>query len=426
MSQCIGNDMYELAKVLFPVHRSITGDGVRKTLKILQEYIPITIREIDSGKQVFDWIIPKEWNIRDAYIKDTSGKKIVDFKKNNLSIVGYSLPINKTIGLEELQEHLHSLPDQPDAIPYVTSYYENNWGFCLPDSTRKTLKNGEYTVVIDSDFKNGSLTYGELIIPGKDDKEVFISTNICHPSMANNETSGPVVATFLAKWALSCSRRYTYRIIFIPETIGAITYLSENLKHMKENVIAGFVLSCIGDNGPYSYVPTKNENTYVDKVVLHTMSQYDNAKKYSFIDRGSDERQYNMPGIDIPAGCISRSKFCTYPEYHTSLDDLNFVSSEGFNGSYSFMVKCLNAIENNYIYKTKCLGEPQLGKRNMCSPLGTKFSIQSDKTTITAMLTYADGKNDLIDIANKIGQSVEELYCLIDKLMEFGLIGIED
>jgi len=268
----IGKEMYELVKRLFPICRSITGNGVRETLKIIQEYIPIEIYEVPTGTKVFDWTVPKEWNIKDAYVMDANGNKIIDFKKNNLHVLGYSIPVNKALSLSELQEHLYSLPEQPEAIPYVTSYYKERWGFCIAHKDRELLKEGEYKVFIDSELKDGSLTYGELIIPGKSENEVFLSTYICHPSMANNELSGPAVTTFLTKWILSKQRRNTYRIIFIPETIGSITYLSKNLEVMKKNVIAGFNVSCVGDDKVYSYLPTRKGDTYADKIALNILS----------------------------------------------------------------------------------------------------------------------------------------------------------
>jgi len=423
-SEEVGREMYALTERLFPICRSITGEGVRESLKILQEHIPLDIKEIPTGERVFDWAIPKEWNIRDAYIKDSSGRRVVDFQQNNLSVVSYSLPVRKKMRLKELQEHLHSLPEQPNAIPYITSYYKETWGFCMTHSERLSLKDDEYEVFIDSDLKDGSLTYGELIVPGKLDEEVLISTNICHPSMANNELSGPVLTTFLAKLILSAPRRYTYRFVFVPETIGAIAYMAKNLISM--DVIAGFVLACVGDNGKYSFVPTRLGNTYVDKVVDNVAQTNPVYKsrfiRYSFLDRGSDERQYNMPGANLPVGCFSRSKFHTYPEYHTSLDDMSFVSAEGFAESLSFMTDCISAIELNKSYRVTCLGEPQLGKRGLYNQTGTKFPYSLDKYLITNILAYSDGQHDLIDISNILGVPVPEMYNVIQRLLQAEVI----
>lgn len=418
----LGNDMYALVEKLFPICRSITGKGVEETLSIIQKHIPIKIHKIPTGTKVFDWEIPKEWNIKDAYIEDEQGNKIVDFKENNLHIVGYSIPTNKTITLSKLQEHLYSLPEQPEAIPHVTSYYKERWGFCMTHNRRKKLKEGNYYVFIDSELKNGFLTYGELIIPGKSKKEIFLSTNICHPSMANNELSGPVVTTFLAKWILKEPRKYTFRIIFIPETIGSLAYLSKHLDRMKKNIIAGFNIVCIGDDNTYSFVPTKHGNTLADKVALNVLRcKHLSFIKYSFLERGGDERQYNMPGIDLPVCCIMRSKFEVYPEYHTSLDDLNFVSPEGLYGGYNILKECLEIIEKNKKYKLKCLGEPQLGKRGIYPTISIKKSVNKVRN-LRNLIAFLDGTNDLIDISNQINTPVKEINDYIDKLKNNNLI----
>ena len=418
-----GLDMYNLIKKLFPLNRSITGDGVRQTLKIIQNYIPLKIHEVPSGTKVFDWTVPREWNIKDAYVLDPDSNKIIDFKKNNLHILGYSTPVNKTIDLPELQKHLYSSEDQPDAVPYVTSYYEERWGFCIKQKEREKLKDGIYKVFIDSELKKGSLTYGELIIPGQSKKEVFLSTYVCHPSMANNELSGPAVATFIAKWLLSKKRKYTYRIVFIPETIGSITYLSRNLDSMKKNTIAGFNINCVGDDRAYSFMSTRNRDTYADKIALRVLkSKHPNFIEYSYLKGGSDERQYNAPGVDIPVVSIMRSKAGEYPEYHTSLDDLSLVSAEGLNGSYEILKDCMEFIENSRYYKVTCLCEPQLGKRGLYPSLSTKKGLARKVKSMVDFLAYADGSNDLIEISEIIKVPVSDLYSIIDQLKKAGLI----
>jgi len=419
-----GKYIYNLCKQLWPITRSITGDGVRDTLRIIQQEIPnLAINEVSTGAQCFDWVVPKEWNIKDAYILDPDGKKIIDLQENNLHIVGYSVPINKTMPLSELQEHLHSLPNQPDAIPYVTSYYEERWGFCLTESQRKTLVEGDYQVCIDSELSDGSLTYGELIISGKSEKEVFLSTYVCHPSMANNELSGPTVTTYLAKWIQSQPREYTYRIIFIPETIGSICYLSKNLDVMKRNIIAGYNISCVGDDNAYSYLPSRDGQTIADEVAMYVLNQvHPDFVQYSYLDRGSDERQYCSPGIDLPIASVMRTKYGAYKEYHTSLDDLDYVSAEGLFGAYDILSRCIEHIEDYRIYKTTTLCEPQMGRRNLRSTLGAQTDMPANTMLMSHILVYSDGKCDVLSMANKFGVSLTDLLESVDILVKEGLL----
>jgi len=312
----VGDFCHHLATRLFPICRSLTGPGVRETLACLQEHLPqLTVHEVASGTPAFDWIVPDEWFIHDAFIEDEHGNKIVDFKRHNLHVVGYSIPVDQWLDLSQLETHLYSLPDQPDAIPYITSYYCERWGFCMTHNQRKNLKAGKYRAVIHSELRPGILNYAELIIPGKTDKEVFLSTYICHPSMANNELSGPAVTTALALWLLGLeNRHHTYRILFIPETIGSIVYLSQHIEHLKRKVIAGFNITCIGDDRCYSFLPSRNGNTVSDRTALHVLKHLDpNFKKYTWLDRGSDERQYCAPGVDLPIASIMRSKLGQYP-----------------------------------------------------------------------------------------------------------------
>lgn len=420
----VGDAMYALMKRLFPICRSITGNGVRETLAIIGEHIPLKTIEVPTGTKVFDWTVPEEWNIRDAYVMDDKGNKIIDFKVSNLHVVNYSVPINKTVSLSELQEHLYSIEEQPNAIPYITSYYEKRWGFCISHENRKKLKEGNYKVFIDSELKNGSLTYGELIVPGESEKEVFISTYICHPSLANNELSGPVVSTFLVKWILGKSRKYTYRIIFIPETIGSLAYLSKNIDVMKKNIIAGFNVSCVGDERSYSYLPSRSGNTYSDKIALNILNfKHPDFVKFSFLGRGSDERQYCAPGVDLPVSSVMRTRYGSYPEYHTSLDNLKLVTAKGLYGGYDVLKECLEIIENNCKLKIKCLGEPQLGKRGLYPTLGNKCYVGPVRDTLN-LVAYADGINDLIDISNIIKVPVWELYPIIEKLKEADLLEV--
>jgi len=419
-----GKEMYGWAQDLYPICRSLTGPGVRETLGYLKTLIPdLTLHEITSGSNVFDWQVPLEWEIKDAYIEDANGLKIIDFQLNNLHLVGYSEPVDLTLDLEELQHHLHSIPAQPNAIPYITSYYSRNWGFCLSHNQRKTLKNGKYHVVIDSELKNGVLNYADLVIKGESSQEVFLSTYICHPSMGNNELSGPIVSTALAKWVSLLEKPfYTYRFAFIPETIGSLIYLSKNLDHMKNNVKAGFNISCIGDDRCYSFMPSRDGQTLSDRVGEHIVQAIDPAfKKYSWLHRGSDERQYCAPGIDLPIASIMRSKYGEYPEYHTSLDDLSFISPAGLEGGLHALIKSIEAIERNVFPKASILGEPQLGKRGLYHHTAKKQSTDTVRI-IRDFLTYSDGQHDLIDIANLINVPIWELYEVMDDLREHHLV----
>lgn len=422
----IGNEMYALCDRLFPICRSITGNGVRETLRVLQSICPaMTLHEVPTGTQVFDWTVPKEWNIRDAWIKNIKGEKILDFAKSNLHVMGYSIPVNQKVTLEELLPLIHTQPDQPDAIPYVTSYYKERYGFCMSQLQKDTLQEDTYHIYIDSDLKDGSLTYGEILIPSTEGNkdEIFLSTYVCHPSMANNELSGPAVTIYLAKWLWEKKhRRYSYRIIFIPETIGAITYLSQHLPEMKKNIRAGFNISCVGDDRTYSYVASRYGNTLADKVAKNVLSfHYPEYKRYSFLQRGSDERQYNAPGVDLPVCAVCRSKYVEYPEYHTSKDNMGLISPTGLQGAYEVYRDMMEALEYNRKYRIQCLGEPQLGKRGLYPTVSQKG--QHDLVAaLTDFIAYADGMNDLIDISNMIGVPTKDVIPIVRQLLKTDLL----
>jgi len=414
----LGRNMHDLCQELFPICRSITGDGFRQSLAILNRELPgLRAVEVPTGTKCFDWEVPKEWNIKGAYITDPKGKRICDFNVCNLHVMGYSVPINKTVSLDELQKHLFSLPSQPNAIPYITSYYKERWGFCITHQERKQLKLGEYAVYINSELKEGALTYGELIIPGESKKEIFISTYFCHPSMANNELSGPVVTAFLAKWLVGMkNRKYTYRIIIIPETIGAITYLSRNYKVMKSNIIAGFNVTCVGDDRAYSYLPSRNGNTLSDQVVKHVLKHLQlDFVTYSFLDRGSDERQYCSPGIDLPVCSVMRTKYGCYPEYHTSLDNLELITPTGLLGGFNVLKKSIECLELDETLCATVLCEPQLGKRGLYPTIGTKRRAPEIKNMMN-FLAYCDGNSSNLEIAEKINVPLWELTGVIEKL----------
>ena len=418
-------EMWMLVQELFPICRSITGNGFRTSLNICKSIVPeIEVHEVPTGTQVFDWTVPKEWNIRDAYIEDEAGRKILDFKENNLHVLGYSLPMDEIMDGEELKKICYVQEDQPDVIPYVTSYYKERSGFCMTKKLRDSLS-GKYHVVIDSTLEDGSLTYGEAYFAGESEKEILISTYLCHPSMANNECSGPAVATVLADYVKSMkNRKYSYRFLFIPETIGSITYLSLNYEklNLKEKVIAGFVLSCVGDERTYSMVESRKGDTLADRVLENVLYYiYPDYTRYSYLKRGSDERQYNAPGIDLPVCAVCRSKYGEYPEYHTSKDDLELVTPEGLWGSYELMKQVFDALEWNDFYEVTCKCEPQLGRRGLYPTVSQKGSYAQIQN-MTNLLAYADGELDLIALSNKIGVAIQELIPIVRELLQNGLI----
>lgn len=421
----IGKDIHNLAKQLWPINRSITGKGIRETLKIISKHIPkLKIKSVPSNTKVYDWLVPYEWEIKEAYIITPKGKKICDISKNNLHIVGYSIPFEGTLSFNKLKQHLHTLPDQPNAIPYITSYYEKRWGFCLTQNQFNTLDNGNYKIVIKSKLFKGELNYGELLIKGKSKKEIFLSTYVCHPSMANNELSGPTVLTFLTKWIREIKKtNYSYRIIFIPETIGSITYLSRNYKNMKNKIFAGFNVSCVGDERAYSYIPSRRGNTISDSIAKHVLKWTDpNFINYSWLDRGSDERQYCAPGIDLPIASILRTKFEEFPEYHTSLDELeNVVTPKGLNGGYWALRRAIEAIEKNKIYKTTILCEPHMSKRGLYPTLSTKKSLKQINLMMD-FISLCDGNISLLEIADRLNKAIWDLYDIVDKLKKHKLI----
>jgi|TARA_B110000495_G_C22999098_1_gene589402 aminopeptidase-like protein len=418
---------YNLGKhALFPICRSITGSGVRKTLKIIQKEFPgLKIKSIKSGTKAFDWTVPPEWNVSDAYIADKNGLKIIDFKENNLHLFGYSTPLKKTFTKKNLFKNLYFLRNQPNAIPYITSYYKKRWGFCLSYNEFKRLDQkyslkDKFKVVINARFKeNGNLNYGELILNGKSKQEILISTYICHPSMANNELSGPIVSMGLINYFRKKKLNKTLRFIFIPETIGSISYLNINLTHLKKNIIGGYNLSCIGDDRQHSCMFSKYKNSPSDEAIIlaYRKLKINNYKVYSFLKRGSDERQYNSPGVDLKISSIFRTKYAEYPEYHTSLDDFNLVTLKGVTGGYNITKTAIEIMLKNIYPKYKIVCEPQMSKRGLYPTLSTK-----NKSKLTQhfmnFLQYADGYNSLEKISSLIKldlKSVQKIYLILRK-----------
>jgi aminopeptidase-like protein len=406
----VGRQMYELIAELYPLCRSITGDGLRQTLSILKKHIPLDIHEVPTGTPVFDWTVPKEWNIRDAYVKNSQGEKIIDFKHSNLHVVSYSTPLRKTVRLRELQEHLFTLPDHPEWIPYRTSYYKENWGFCLSHKQFLALEDDEYEVCIDASLQDGYLTYGEYYLRGERPDEVLLSCHVCHPSLCNDNLSGMAVATFLAKSLMPLSLRYSYRFLFIPGTIGSITWLSLN-EGQASSIKHGLVLAGVGDAGKSTYKKSRRGDAEIDRVVAHVLNH--SGQEYGIMDffpYGYDERQFCSPGFDLPVGCLMRTPHGRYPEYHTSADNLDFIQPTSLADSFSKCLSILDVLENNKTYvnqNPKC--EPQLGRRGLYTSIGGQTGSRISELAMLWALNFADGCHTLLDIADKAD-------------LEFGLI----
>lgn len=410
---------------LWPILRSITGEGVRQTHDILGELVALKRHEIPTGTNVLDWIVPKEWVVREAYVVTPHGQRILDIESNNLHLLNYSVPFRGELSRAQLDEHLYSLPDQPGAIPYVTSYYAPRWGFCLPHSQRQALAEGTYQVVVDTAHSDGSLTLSEAVLPGESEQEVLLSTYTCHPSLANNELSGPLVTAFLyrrlAAWK---RRRLTYRFVFLPETIGSIAYLQLRGEHLKRQLIAGYVLTCIGDDAPFTYKRSRQGDSVADRAALYTLKGLENPKIHNFFPQGSDERQYCSPGFDLPVGSLMRSMYGTYPEYHTSYDDRSFVSFTALQESVSVYETMLRTLDNNRSYRNlEPFGEPNLGRRGLYSPRGAAFPPEH-VTAILWVLNYSDGKHDLLDIAERSGLDFTTLTGAAASCLEAGLLEV--
>jgi len=412
---------------LWPITRSLTGNGNRETLRILSELIDIKKTEIPSGTPCFDWNVPPEWNINEAWIKNSKGEKIVDFSENNLHLLGYSEPFQGKIGFEELKSHIYTLPNQPDQIPYITSYYKRRWGFCISHNQFLELdKNDTYEVFIDSSLnENGSMTIGEAIIKGKTEKEILFSTYICHPSMASNELSGPLVLAFIYRELKKQKElKYTYRFMFVPETIGSIYTLSVNGEKWKKTLQAGFVVTCIGDDGKYTYKKSRRGNCLPDRAVEAILNQTESDFNIvEFFPTGSDERQYCSPGFNLPVGSLMRTMYGKYPEYHTSADNKDFISFEAMEQSILKYLEIIEVLERNEKYVNKMpFCEPQLGKRGLYPTLGSQKGTEDFVAAMMWILNLTDGTNDLISISEKSKIPISQLLPVIDRLIENGIL----
>ncbi len=415
-----GEEMMSFISGLYPICRSITGEGVRETLRRIAAHIPLTVTEVPSGTEVFDWVVPQEWNINDAYIKDSSGRRVVDFKASNLHVVGYSIPVRTRVTLEKLRSHLFSLPEHPDWVPYRTSYYNQTWGFCLSDRTLGQLKEEEYEVCIDSSLKDGSLTYAEFLIPGQAPEEVLISCHTCHPSLCNDNLSGIAVATFLAKALNSMSGlRFSYRFLFIPGTIGSITWLARNLENLGK-IKHGLVLANMGDPGGFVYKKSRRGNAEIDRAMAHLLSGCGEVREFE--PYGYDERQFCSPGINLPVGCLSRTPFGEFEEYHTSADNLDFVRPEALDSSLLLCLSLVEVLEGNTRFvNLNPMCEPQLGRRGLYRTTGGQRS-REDDLALLWVLNLSDGLHDLLDVAVRSGLPFELIRRAADRLTGCGLL----
>jgi aminopeptidase-like protein len=420
-----GKAMIELVAELYPICRSITGDGVRETLRILGRHLPLEVREVPSGTPVFDWTVPPEWNIRDAWIKTTSGERLVDFRRSNLHVVSYSTPVApRRISLADLREHLHSLPEQPDWIPYRTSYYEETWGFCLTQKQLELLTDAEYEICIDATLEPGHLSYGEYLLPGATDDEVLISTHVCHPSLCNDNLSGIAVSVWLARELASRrTRRYSYRFLYIPGTIGSITWLAQN-RERAHRIRHGLTLICLGDERGLTYKRTFGGSAEIDRAAEHVLAQSgEDDDVVDFFPYGYDERQFNSPGFRLPVGSLMRGRHGRFPEYHTSADDLDLVRPEQLSRSFETVLSILDLLEENRRYRSLApYGEPQLGKRGVYRALGGESDPSELQLAMLWVLAFSDGEHALLDVAERSGLPFARVRSAADLLAEHDLL----
>jgi aminopeptidase-like protein len=419
-----GERMYALAARLYPICRSITGAGVRETLRVLGETIPVDVREVPSGTQVFDWTVPNEWNIRDAFVMNSRGERVIDFQRHNLHVVQYSVPVRARMSLEELRPRLHSLPGRPDTIPYRTSYYKETWGFCLSDRQLRAMEPGEYEVVIDASLAPGHLSYGELFLEGEREQEVLFHTHICHPSLANDNLSGIVVATFLADFLAHRNRRYSYRFVFLPGTIGPVTWLAINEERL-ERIAHGLVLTGIGDGGAFTYKRSRRGDALVDRGVEHLLRHgHPDARICDFEPYGYDERQYCSPAFNLPVGCLSRTPYGTYPEYHTSDDNLEFLRPSSLDEALQLAKGLVHLLECDRVGRNLSpKGEPQLGKRGLYRPTGGA-GLDRRHLALLWVLNLSDGTRSLFEIAERSGLPFSAIDSAATELEHAGLLDV--
>jgi aminopeptidase-like protein len=419
----LGQEMYQLIADLYPICRSITGNGVRQTLKRIQADIPLVVHEVPSGTPVFDWTVPKEWNIKDAYVRNSQGEKVIDFRKSNLHVVNYSTPVRETLSLRDLTDHLFMLPEHPDWVPYRTSYYKESWGFCLSQNQFLQLQDDAYDVCIDASLQDGHLTYGEYYLPGEQSDEILLSCHVCHPSLCNDNLSGIALVTFLARFLSAEARRYSYRFLFIPGTIGSITWLALN-EHRAADIKHGFVVAGVGNVGDLTYKKSRRGDAEVDRAFAHVLKHGggDNTV-IDFFPFGYDERQFCSPGFDLPVGCIMRTPHGQYPQYHTSADDLGFVQPRILADSLAKCSEVLHVLESNHAYlnqNPKC--EPQLGRRGLYRAIGGQTDGRVHELAMLWVLNLSDSRHSLLDIAERSGLAFGAIKSAADALAQHDLL----
>ena len=406
----LGRSMFDFMADVFPICRSITGAGLRDTLSRIGEIVPLQLTEVPSGTQVFDWTVPREWNIADAWVADESGQRVIDFRSSNLHVINYSLPVARTLTLDELSPHLHTLPEHPTWVPYRTSYYAEDWGFCLSEDARKELAPGRYEAVIDATLADGSLTYGECVLPGSSSDEILISSHVCHPSLANDNLSGVAVAVFLAQVLTQVDRRLTYRFLFAPGTIGAITWLARN-EHRLDRIRGGLVLACVGDPGPLIYKRSRLGHAEIDAAAANVLqARHQGDEVIDFSPYGNDERQFCSPGFDLPMGAITRSGHDRSERHHTSADDLASIAPDALADSLAVCLDILRILEDNTtVVSLNPKGEPQLGRRGLYRSFGGRANQATLESALLWVMSYADGDHSLLDVAERAGLAFDDV-----------------